>query len=154
MDHHKPEMKIIKSVQINLFFFGFIINFFWEMLQMPLFSYPADASLTRINLACIQASAGDAVMNVIAFWVVVFLQKDRKWYRHPSVRSLAYFLMPGVIMTIVFEALATGPLHRWAYASSMPTLPGLGTGLAPIAQWLLLPLLIIFIVRRQVRPAD
>lgn len=154
MDHYKPEMKIMKRVQTKLFFFGFVINFVWEMLQMPLFSYPADTSLTQINLACIQASSGDAAMIVIAFWVVAYLQKDRKWFLHPSVRSLALFLLPGLIMTIVFEAMATGPLHRWAYANSMPTLPGLGTGLVPMAQWLLLPPLIIFIVRRQVRRSD
>lgn len=154
MDHYKPELKIMKWVHINLFFFGFVINFVWEMLQMPLFSYPADASLAQINLACTQASAGDAAMIVVAFWVAVFLQKDRRWFLHPSVRSLAFFILPGVIMTVVFEALATGPLNRWTYASSMPTLPGLGTGLAPIAQWLLLPPLIIFIVRRQVRGSN
>lgn len=152
--HLKPEMKIMTWVQIKLFFFGFVINFVWEMLQMPLFSYPAATSLTRINLACVQASAGDAAMIVIAFWVVVFLQKDRTWYLHPTARSLAFFVLPGVIMTILFEALATGPLGRWAYADSMPTLPGLGTGLAPIAQWLLLPPLIIFIVRHQAPRSD
>ncbi|TAL91651.1 MAG: hypothetical protein EPN69_09775 [Rhodanobacter sp.] len=144
----------MKRVQIKLFFLGFVINFVWEMLQMPLFSYPADSSMTQINLACIQASAGDAAMIVIAFWVVVFLQKDREWYLHPSVRSLVLFLLPGVIMTIVFEAMATGPLDRWAYTNAMPTLPGLGTGLAPLAQWLLLPPLIIFIIRHQVRRSD
>lgn len=154
MDHHKPEIKIMKWVQIKLFFFGFVINFVWEMLQMPLFSYPVNSSLARINLACIQASAGDAAMIVIAFWVVVFLQKDRDWYLHPTVRSIALFLLPGLIITIVFEAMATGPLNRWAYANSMPTLPGLGTGLAPMAQWLLLPPLILFIVRHQVRRSD
>lgn len=154
MDHYKPEVKNMKWVQIKLFFFGFVINFVWEMLQMPLFSYPADTSMTQINLACIQASAGDAAMIIIAFWVVVFLQKDREWYFHPSVRSLALFLLPGVIMTIVFEAMAMGPLDRWAYNNAMPTLPGLGTGLAPLAQWLLLPSLIIFIVRHLVRWSD
>ncbi len=145
---------MMKRVQIKLFFLGFVINFVWEMLQMPLFSYPADSSMTQINLACIQASAGDAAMIVIAFWVVVLLQKDREWYLHPSVRSLVLFLLPGVIMTIVFEAMATGPLDRWAYTNAMPTLPGLGTGLAPLAQWLLLPPLIIFIIRHQVRRSD
>ncbi len=145
---------MMKRVQIKLFFLGFVINFVWEMLQMPLFSYPADSSMTQINLACIQASAGDAAMIVIAFWVVVLLQKDREWYLHPSVRSLVLFLLPGVIMTIVFEAMATGPLDRWAYTNAMPTLPGLGTGLAPLAQWLLLPPLIIFIIRHRVRRSD
>ena len=29
----------------------------------------------------------------------------------------------------------------WAYSESMPTLPWLGTGLTPLAQWLLIPAL-------------
>lgn len=137
----------MKRVQIKLFFLAFAINFVWEMLQMPLFAYPADTSLAQINLACMRASAGDAAMIGIAFWVVAFLEKDRRWYLHLSLRSLALFLLPGLLMTIVFEAMTTGPLDRWSYANSMPTLPGLGTGLAPLAQWLLLPPLIIFLAR-------
>lgn len=146
-------MKIMKTTETNLFFFAFGINFIWETLQMPLFAYPSHASLAQINLACIQAAAGDAAMTVMAFWIVAFLQKNRGWFLHPSARSLALFLLPGIIMTIVFEAVATGAVHRWTYANSMPTLPGLGTGVAPLAQWLILPPVIIFIVRRQVRPS-
>jgi hypothetical protein len=137
-------------MEINLLLFAFVINFVWEMLQMPLFSYPPDASLAQINLACLQASAGDAVMIVISFWIVAALKKDRGWILRPSLKSLALFLLPGIIMTIVFEALATGPLHRWAYADAMPTLPGLGTGMAPLAQWLILPPIIVFAVKGQV----
>lgn len=139
--------------EINLLFFAFVINFVWEMLQMPLFSYPQDASLVQINLACIQASAGDAVMIVISFWIVAALRKDRGWILRPSLRSLALFLLPGIIMTIAFEALATGPLHRWTYADTMPILPGLGTGITPLAQWLILPPIIVFLVKRQIEPS-
>ncbi|MER1941867.1 hypothetical protein ABS755_14320 [Castellaniella sp. FW104-16D08] len=105
-------MKLSKWVEVDLLIFAFLINFVWEMLQMPLFSYPPDASLAQINLACIQASMGDAVMMVIAFWFVALLQKSRGWFLHPSVRSLMWFLLPGIMMTIVFEAIATGPLQR------------------------------------------
>ncbi|TKR53508.1 hypothetical protein D7I39_20330 [Allopusillimonas ginsengisoli] len=144
-------MKITKSVEINLFFIALAINFIWEMLQMPLFSYPENASLAQINLACIQASVGDATMVVIAFWFVAYLRKSRAWFLHPSASSLALFLLPGIIMTIAFEAIATELLHRWTYADSMPILPILGTGLAPLGQWLVLPPAILFILRRQVR---
>lgn len=147
-------MKITKLVEINLFFIALIMNFVWEMLQMPLFSYPTNASLAQINLACIQASLGDAAMIVIAFWFVAFLQKNRGWFLRPSVQSLVLFLLPGIIMTIVFELIATELLHRWTYADSMPVLPILGTGLAPLAQWLVLPPIIIFILRRQIRLSD
>jgi hypothetical protein len=138
-------------IEINLLLFAFLVNFVWEMLQMPLFAFPAQASWAQMNLACVQASAGDALMMVIAYWIVAVILKDRAWVFHPSTPTLALFLAPGIVMTIVFEALATGPLHRWAYTAAMPTLPGLGTGLVPLAQWLILPPVILFIVRRQLR---
>ncbi|MEO8838790.1 MAG: hypothetical protein ABI351_08750, partial [Herbaspirillum sp.] len=75
-------------------------------------------------------------------------------FLRPSVQSLVLFLLPGIIMTIVFELIATELLHRWTYADSMPVLPILGTGLAPLAQWLVLPPIIIFILRRQIRLSD
>ncbi len=55
----------------------------------------------------------------------------------------------GLVITIILEALATGPLERWSYTSSMPTLPVLGTGLLPLLQWILLPPLTLWFVRRQ-----
>lgn len=138
-------------IEINLLLFAFLINFVWEMLQMPLFYFPSQASLAQMNLACVEASIGDALMIVVAFWIVAALQKDRAWIFHPSVRSLVLFLIPGIIMTIAFESIATGLLHRWAYAEAMPILPGLGTGVVPLAQWLILPLIIVYVVKRQLR---
>lgn len=136
-------------IVINLLLFGFVINFVWEMLQMPLFEFPAQSSLAQMNLVCVQASAGDALMVVVAYWIVAAAQRDKNWIFHSSVRSLGLFLIPGIVMTIAFEAMATGPLHRWAYAEAMPTIPGLGTGVAPLAQWLILPLIIVYVVNRQ-----
>ena len=144
--NEKPQM-----IEINLALFAFVINFVWEMLQMPLFEFPAQSSLAQMNLVCVQASAGDALMVVVAFWIVAAIQRDRSWILHPSIRSLVLFLVPGIIMTIAFEAMATGPLHRWAYTEAMPTLPVLGTGVAPLAQWLILPLILVYVVKRQIR---
>lgn len=90
-------------------------------------------------------------MVVAAYWVVAAVQGDRAWIFHVTVRSLGLFLIPGILVTIAFEAMATGPLQRWAYADAMPTIPGLGTGVAPLAQWLTLPLIIVYVVKRQHR---
>lgn len=54
-----------------------------------------------------------------------------------------------MLITVVFEELATGPLNLWEYTDAMPVLPMLGTGLAPVAQWIILPLLQFWFVRRQ-----
>lgn len=144
-------MRTGQIIEIDLLLFAFLVNFVWEMLQMPLFDFPSQASLAQINLACVKASIGDALMVVVAFWIVAALQRDRAWIFHPSMRSLVLFLIPGIIMTIAYEAIAIGPLHRWAYAEAMPTLPGPGTGIVPLAQWLILPLVIVYIVKRRLR---
>ena len=43
-------------------------------------------------------------------------------------------------------------LGAWAYSDLMPTLPGTGIGLAPLAQWIVIPTL-AFAAARPVRPA-
>lgn len=59
------------------------------------------------------------------------------------------FVSVGVAITILFEWLATNILDRWVYADSMPTLPILGTGSIPLVQWIIIPPLVLWFVRRQ-----
>jgi hypothetical protein len=59
------------------------------------------------------------------------------------------FVLMGLALTIVLERLATGPLERWAYSDLMPIVPALGVGLAPLVQWIVLPLALVWLVRRQ-----
>lgn len=72
-----------------------------------------------------------------------------QWVHQPSCKQISIFTLVGVAITIVFEALATGQLGLWAYAEFMPTIPFLGTGLVPLAMWLLVPPLTIWFVKRQ-----
>lgn len=139
-----------KNTELNFLLFGFMINFVWKMIQMPLFKYPKEASLIESSVACIQASARDAMMLVIAFWILAALLKSREWIFHLDFYRIVLFLVPGIVFTVLFEALATGPLHRWEYGDLMPTLPVLGAGLAPIAQWLIIPPFVLWVVRRRI----
>jgi hypothetical protein len=61
-------------------------------------------------------------------------------------------LYVGLILTLLLERLAVGPLDRWTYAPSMP-LTELDIGLLPILQWLVLPPLALVLTARQVRGA-
>ena len=60
------------------------------------------------------------------------------------------FLEIGLVITILFELLATGPLNRWQYDELMPMVPLIGVGAAPVAQWVILPLLQLWFVKRQI----
>jgi hypothetical protein len=65
---------------------------------------------------------------------------------------VAVFLGIGLIVTIGFEFVSTEVLNRWAYAAQMPSLPILGTGLAPFLQWLIIPSLVLWYLKRLAPP--
>lgn len=70
----------------------------------------------------------------------------RQWLRQPSVTSFTVYLGLGVLITIGLEFLNVQVLHRWSYATTMPVVAGIGA--LPIAQWLILPPLILWSARR------
>ena len=45
----------------------------------------------------------------------------------------------GIGYTIFSEWLNVEVRRSWAYSSAMPVLPWLGTGLAPVLQWIFVP---------------
>jgi hypothetical protein len=57
----------------------------------------------------------------------------------------------GLAVTILVEILATQVWHRWRYSDLMPTIPLLEVGLIPLLMWGVLPPLILWVVRRQLR---
>ena len=78
--------------------------------------------------------------------------RSRRRVLRPTARQAAGFVAVGLAITLVVEWLATRVLHRWAYAGAMPVvpvLPVLGVGVSPLLQWLVLPPLVLWFVRRQ-----
>jgi hypothetical protein len=137
--------------EFNIIIFAFLLNFVWEVQQMPFFLLPPSLSCQERVINCTLATVGDVAIMLTGFWVVAALVQSRRWILQPSGWQVAVFLSVGIVITAIFEVLATGILNWWEYASIMPTLPGLGTGLLPLLQWLLLPLLVIYFLRRQLQ---
>ena len=134
----------------NVAIFSFLLSFFWEIQQMWFYQIPAGYSHFDIVRNCTLATVGDVGIILIAFWAVAGLSKSRQWLRYPIRSQMSVFILVGVVITVVIEALATGPLNRWTYAESMPTLPILGTGLVPLLMWFLVPPLTMWFARRQI----
>ena len=61
--------------------------------------------------------------------------------------------MLGAAYTIFSERLNVQVRRSWAYTAAMPVLPGLGTGLAPLLQWLVVPSLAFAITAHRYRRA-
>lgn len=135
--------------ELNVGLFSFLLNFFWEIQQMPFYEISAEFSYSDITRNCTLATVGDVGISLAAFWAVAVTSKSRQWFHQPSRRQISSFILVGILITVVFEALATGVLGKWKYAALMPTLPFLGTGLLPLFQWVLLPPIVLWFVKRQ-----
>ena len=139
--------------EAHVAFVGFLLNYPWEMLQAPFFAGIAEMRHWDAVRECSWATVGDAALLVGGFWAGAVVQRSRAWMARPRPSAVAAFLAFGVLATVALEWLATNLWDRWQYAPRMPVVPGLGTGLAPLLQWLLLPPLLIWIVRRQLHGA-
>lgn len=145
----KKANRVLGLPEFNVAIFAFLLNFVWEMWQVPFFENIQTLSHWKGVKICSQATFGDVVIALIAFWSVAVIVQSRSWIRQPNSWQIAGFIIFGVFITIGLEALATHVLGRWQYGDLMPTLPILGTGLLPLLQWILLPPLILWFVRRQ-----
>jgi hypothetical protein len=120
------------------------------MFQVPLFAGMAEASHGSVVWACIQAAGGDVLILLASFWMASIVCGSRQWLIAGERKPAVALIITALIVTIILERLATGPLERWVYADSMPIIPFLNVGVAPLLQWLLLPPLIMWLTRRHV----
>lgn len=137
--------------EFNVAIFALLLNFSWEVLQAPLFAGMEDARYVEAIAGCSQATLGDMLIMLLAYGVVALVARSRHWVLAPTGRQPALFVAIGLSITAVIEWLATRGrwVGRWTYAPDMPVVPGIAIGVVPLLQWVVLPLLTIWFVRRQ-----
>ncbi len=138
--------------EADLLILSFPMHFTWELLQAPLFS--SMEKVTHIDgiRICLQATLGDMVIALVAYWVAALLAGTRHWVGRPDYRAFVLFIGTGLGITVGIEFLSTEVLERWTYGTAMPRLPFIGTGLTPILQWALIPALVLWYMHRLSSP--
>ena len=154
MIRQRPWDNPLLAPELTLAFFGFLLNFVWEVWVVPFYAAIGQADHWQIILFCTQASFGDVVILLLAFWGAAIVAGTRAWLLTPKPLPFAVYLGIGLAITVALEHLSTAMLGRWAYTEGAPTLFLLGTGVAPLLQWLLLPPLALSLSRRQLLGAQ
>ena len=136
---------------MNVAVFALLLSFPWEVLQAPLFAGMASTPYADVIKGCSQATLGDMAIMLIAYVAVSLVARSRRWALAPSGRQLALFSVSGVAITAAIEWLATRGhwVESWTYSPSMPVVPGVGIGLVPLLQWVVVPPVLVWFVRRQ-----
>ncbi|MDH5530419.1 MAG: hypothetical protein OEY05_10295 [Paracoccaceae bacterium] len=141
-------MKRAVPVEVDLLILSFLSHFSWELLQAPLFSSLEGTGHFAGILICLRATLGDLGIALAAFWCAAWLGDGRGWVSRPTLGTVIAFLGFGLVATISFEFVSTEILNRWSYGPGMPRLPIVGTGFAPLVQWLIVPALVLWYLNR------
>ncbi len=125
-------------------------NLVWETAQMPLYTLWRTGSMQEIAFAVVHCTGGDVLIAAVSLFGSLLLFGGADWPRSRFLPVAAATVALGLGYTIYSERLNTAS-NAWAYSGLMLVLPGLGTGLAPLAQWLVVPLLAFAAARPPLR---
>lgn len=134
---------------VSIYIVALLVNYAWEMLQMPFFHGMNFSVTIAVWGRCLYASFGDANIILGIFLLGALLFKDLKWPLKMRVLKFVYLLSAGAIVAVLVELYAMST-DRWGYSEIMPLLPGIKVGLVPFLQMLILPFVtykLVFLVR-------
>jgi len=115
-------------------------NLAWEVAQLPLYTLWRTASTQDIALAVVHCTGGDVLLAAVSLLGSLLLLGADDWPKSRVLPVAATAIVFGVAYTVYSEHLNTAS-NAWTYSDLMPVLPGVGTGLAPLTQWVVVPTL-------------
>ena len=124
---------------------SFALNLVWEALQLPLYTIGRTGSLAQLVYAVLHCTVGDALIAGASFLAAGIALRTPDW---PAARPWAGGLIAltfGMAYTAYSEWHNVYQTGAWTYSSSMPLI--FGIGLAPLLQWLALPVATLLLFR-------
>jgi hypothetical protein len=115
---------------------AFLLNWLWEIAQMPAYTVPA-RSLGASALAHVVPGLGDVAITLGAYGIAALAAGRLSWGMTGRWNVYATVALLGGASATAYEliALAQG---WWSYSDLMPVVPVLGVGLWPLLQLTLL----------------
>lgn len=121
---------------------SFLLNFAWEMLQMPL--YKGMDFNWHNTLFCAAASVADTLMIVLLYYGFAIVYKEPFWAKQMSWQRILLLIVVGFTGAVLAELRHTSA-GNWVYSNSMPLFPVFEVGVVPVLQFMVLPTMTYFI---------
>jgi hypothetical protein len=155
MTNKSPHTQAHNDMQDNWFgvlrryvIFIALANLLWEFAQLPLYTIWKEGSPEEIVFAAVHCTGGDIMIATLSLLAALLLIGSRNWPGESYVRVAALTIVLGLGYTIFSEWLNTEIRGSWAYSDLMPVIPWIGSGVSPIAQWIIIPLVAFWWARR------
>ena len=147
-EKEEPQKVRAPVPELSLLVLLFFLHFAWEMLQTPFFLDVPQRAHWPATVACLRATIADVGIGVLAFAIAAMQMRDRSWFSYPTRTAICAYFGVGLLLTLALEWHAIHVADRWAYAPLMPIVPGLGVGLVPVMQWVIIPACALVVLRR------
>jgi hypothetical protein len=122
-----------------------LFNLIWELAQLPLYTIWTERPHRAAFLAALHCTAGDVAIAAVTL-IVALLLFGRTWPAMNFLRVAVATIVLAVAYTIFSEWLNISIRVAWRYSPLMPAIPWLGTGVAPLLQWIVVPSVAFFLV--------
>jgi hypothetical protein len=123
-------------------------NVLWETAQLPLYTIWEEGTPREKVIAVLHCTGGDLLISLCALALALVIAGRPGWpgqaFRGVAILTIAF----GLAYTTFSEWLNITVRQSWAYSDLMPVIPGLGLGLSPAMQWVLIPIASLWFVRR------
>ena len=126
------------------------LNLAWEAAHVSLYTLWKEAEPSYIAFSVVHCTVGDVMIGAATLLLALIFGREKalaqwRWRRIAAITALA-----GTAYTTFSEWMNTAVLRSWTYAEAMPTLElaGIEIGASPLAQWLLLPPLALYLARK------
>ncbi len=131
------------------------LNLAWEAAHVRLYTLWQEAEAAYIAFSIVHCTLGDVLIGIAALVAALTLARAASiahwsWATIAAITSLA-----GVAYTIFSEWMNITLFRSWTYTEEMPMLEiaGFEIGLTPLAQWLLVPPLALYLGRSGLNPS-
>ncbi len=142
------DTKAYKNFIFIMIVLAFLLNYAWELIQIPLYKNPA-YNFKHIAF-CALASLADVLMVLLLYFGLALIFKNPFWIQPLKLYRVVVLVLIGGAGAVLSEMWHLS-LGSWAYDNSMPLIPVVNVGIAPVLQFMILPLLIYFLSSKRLK---
>ena len=127
------------------------LSLVWEVAQLPLYTIWSEAPASKIAFAVAHCTAGDVLIGAAALLIALLAMRAPALEHWNWVAIGLIAILIGVAYTAWSEWTNTTIRLSWQYSSLMPLVDigKLAIGLSPLAQWLIVPPLALYLAARR-----
>ena len=135
-----PEARLLKL--------GLTLELLWEAAQFPLYNVWRQHDWGYILYGLAHCTLGDLLILLVAYEMVALWLRNRGWFTNNVVYGGVLFTLLGAGYTVFSEIMNVRIEGTWGYTDLMPRVPIVNIGATPLLQWLLIPPVLLWWMRR------